>query len=146
MKALHARVEIEQPDSDAGDADDGQAGPVALALDQQPFFNVQVERVGEDVDGIEANFLGHADAVGGVLAGLSPGGVDEAEFHGSYSILFHPTSGTPLVVSSPLDSISGSRNSSASARKRCRRKRWGENHGGCISWNPGRITFRHCAG
>src|SRR5262249_44948436 len=31
----------------------------------------------------EADLAGHADAVGGVAAGLGPGGVDQSELHGS---------------------------------------------------------------
>ena len=85
MEALHARVEVDQPDGDAGDADDRQPGLVALALDEPAFLDVDVERVGEDVDGVEADLLGHADAEGGVAAGLGPGGVDQAEFHDATS-------------------------------------------------------------
>ena len=44
-------------------------------------FDVHVKRIGEDVDGVESDLLGHADAERGVAAGLGPGGVDEAEFH-----------------------------------------------------------------
>ena len=61
---------------------DRQLEPVALVLDQPPLADVDVERVGEDVDRVEADLLGLADAIGGGLAGLHPGGVDEAEFHG----------------------------------------------------------------
>src|SRR5439155_789473 len=73
---------VDEADGDAGDADDGQAGPVALALDEAALLDVDVERVGEDVDGVEADLLGHADAVGGFAAGLGPGGVDQSELHG----------------------------------------------------------------
>src|SRR5262249_22258609 len=83
VEALDGRVEVDQPDRHAGDADDRQPGPVALALDQAPLLHVEVERIGEDVDGVEADLAGHADAVGRVAAGLGPGGVDEAEFHGA---------------------------------------------------------------
>ena len=82
VEPLHAGIEVDQADGDASDADDRQAGPVALALDEPAFLDVEVERIGEDVDGVEADLLGGADAVGGVAAGLCPGGIDEAEFHG----------------------------------------------------------------
>src|SRR5262245_56044275 len=51
VKSLHGGVEIEQADGDAGNADDRQPGPVALALDEQPLLDVQVQRIGENVDG-----------------------------------------------------------------------------------------------
>src|SRR5262245_26395123 len=81
MKSLHARIEIDQADRDTSNADDWQAGLVALALDELAFLGVNVERIGEDVDGVEADLLGHANAVGGVATGLGPGGIDEAKFH-----------------------------------------------------------------
>ena len=86
MEALHARVEIDQADGDAGDADDRQAGLIAFAADELAFLDVDIERVGEDVDGVEADLLGHADAEGGFAARLGPGGIDEAEFHGCPSL------------------------------------------------------------
>src|ERR1700722_12356590 len=82
MKALHARIEIDQADSNASNADDRQAGLVAFALDETALPDVHVERVGENVDGVEADLLRHADAVGGFAARLSPRRIDEAEFHG----------------------------------------------------------------
>src|SRR5205814_90233 len=78
VEALHAGIEVDEADGDAGDADDGKPRAVALALDEQSFLDVQVEGVGEDVDGIEADLLGLADAEGGVAAGLGPGAVDES--------------------------------------------------------------------
>ena len=64
---------------------DGQTGPVAFAFDEPAFLDVQVERVGKDVDGVEADFLGHANAVAGVAAGLGPGGIDQSQLHGLFS-------------------------------------------------------------
>ena len=85
MEPLHGRVKVDQPDGDARDADDGQAGAGTLVADEPPLAGVDVERVGEDVDRIETDFLGGTDAVGGPLPGLHPGGVDQAEFHVSVS-------------------------------------------------------------
>src|SRR5262249_37079429 len=82
VETLHAGVEVDQADGDAGEADDGQAGPVALALDKAALLRAQVERVGEDVDGVEADLLGHADAERGVAAGLRPRRVNQSELHG----------------------------------------------------------------
>ena len=85
MEALHARVEVDESDGHARDADDRQASLFALAADEAALAGVEIERIGENVDGVEADFLGHADAEGGVAAGLRPGGVDESEFHGIHS-------------------------------------------------------------
>src|SRR5262249_55506218 len=82
MKALHAGIEIKQPDRDARDADNRQSSLVAFTLDEPALLDVDIERIGEDVDRVEADLLGHADAVRGALARLRPGGIDEAEFHG----------------------------------------------------------------
>jgi hypothetical protein len=55
---------------------------VGFGLDQGPFGPVGVvERVGEDVDRVEADLLRHPDAERRVLAGLRPGRVDQAESH-----------------------------------------------------------------
>jgi len=54
VEALHAGVEVDQPDGDAGNADDGQPGPITLALDETAFLDGEVEGVGEDIDRIEA--------------------------------------------------------------------------------------------
>src|SRR5262249_21751302 len=82
VKALHRRIEVNEADGHAGDADDRQTGSVALPLDEPAPPHVDIEGVGEDVDRVESDFPGHADAVGRVLARLSPRRVDEAEFHG----------------------------------------------------------------
>ena len=82
MKALHGRVEVDEADRHAGDAHDRQAGAVAFPFDAAALLDVDIQGIGEDVDGVEADLPGHADAVGRVLAGLGPGGVDQAEFHG----------------------------------------------------------------
>src|SRR5262249_2173118 len=97
VETLHAGVEVDQAHGHAGDADDGQPGPVALALDEPTLLDVQVERVGKDVNGVKADFLGHADAVGGVLAGLGPRRVDKPEFHGEGS-LRTTTDTAPIVA------------------------------------------------
>ena len=81
VEALHARVEVDQSDGHAGDADDGQSDPFALAADQPAFAGVDVERVGENVDGVEADLFRHLNAERRVAAGLRPCGVDKAEFH-----------------------------------------------------------------
>ena len=82
VEPLDAGVEVDQPDRDAGDAHDRQAGRVALVLDQPLLLDVDVERIGEDVDRVEADLLGLVDAERRPAAGLDPGGVDESEFHG----------------------------------------------------------------
>src|SRR5207249_4986913 len=66
-----------------------QPGRVALVLDELALLDVDVERVGEDVDRVEPDLLGHADAEGGVAAGLRPGRVDQAEFHGGMASLVY---------------------------------------------------------
>ena len=87
VEPLDARVEVDQADGHAGDRDDRQAGAVALVLDEAALLDAEVERVGEDVDGVETDLLGHANAVRGVLARLRPRRVDEAEFHGIDCVL-----------------------------------------------------------
>src|SRR5262245_11792227 len=89
MEALHAGIEVDQADRDTSDADDRQAGAVAFALDEPAFLGVDVERIGENVDAVEADFARHANAVSGSLAGLDPGGVDETEFHGASPLSRH---------------------------------------------------------
>ena len=81
MEFLHARIEIDETDRHAGQADNRQAGLVALALDPSPLFDVDFQGIGEDIDGVETDLLGHANAVSGVAARLGPGGIDEAELH-----------------------------------------------------------------
>ena len=83
VEPLHARVEVDQADGHAGDADDRQARPVAFVLDELPLSHVDVERVGEDVDRVEADLLRLLDSVRRLAARLGPGGIDQAEFHGS---------------------------------------------------------------
>jgi hypothetical protein len=58
---------------------------VAGVLDEGPLGGVDVERVGEDVDRVEAEFLRFFEPEAGALAGLCEGGVDEAEFHAGCS-------------------------------------------------------------
>src|SRR5439155_19150214 len=81
VKLLDARVEIDQADSHASQAHNRQAGPVALAFDQPPLLDIDFQGIGENVDGIETDLLGHVNAVGRVLSGLRPRRVDKAEFH-----------------------------------------------------------------
>jgi hypothetical protein len=61
--------------------------------------DVGVERVGEDVDGVEADLLRHPDAEGGLAARLGPGGVDQAKFHGVLHGLNSRKSGDELPTS-----------------------------------------------
>ena len=82
MKPLHAGIEVDQPHRHAGDRDDRQLQPVALVLDQPPLADVDIERIDEDIDRVEAELLGLPQAIDRRLIGLHPGGVDEAEFHG----------------------------------------------------------------
>src|SRR5208282_50216 len=49
------------------------------------FLVTYVQRVGEDVDGVEADLAGLPDAVGGSPPGLNPGRVDQSKFHGASS-------------------------------------------------------------
>src|SRR5271157_2548810 len=78
-------VEVGQADGHAGDADDWQAGGCAFTADQRPLPVIDVQRVGEDVDGVEADLASLPDAVGGSPPGLNPGRVDQSEFHGASS-------------------------------------------------------------
>ena len=76
-----AGVEVDQPHGDAGHAHDRQAGGVAFVLDQPLLLDVDVERIGEDVDRVEADLPGLVDAERGPAAGLDPGRIDQAELH-----------------------------------------------------------------
>src|SRR5262249_39625475 len=62
------------------------SGPLTGARNQPAFLNAHIERIGEDVNRIEADFLGHADAVSGVASGLRPCGIDESQFHALSSL------------------------------------------------------------
>src|SRR5208282_843152 len=62
MEALDTRVEIDESKGHARHTDDGQPHPVALVLDQAPLAGAQIERIGEDVDRVEADFASHTDA------------------------------------------------------------------------------------
>src|SRR5271157_2091703 len=66
-------------------ADDWQAGGCAFTADQRPLLVTYVQRVGADVDGVEADLAGLPDAVGGSPPGLNPGRVDQSKFHGASS-------------------------------------------------------------
>src|SRR5436309_12363960 len=78
VEPLDARVEIDQADGDTGDRDDRQADPLALAADEAALLGVNVERVSEEVDRVEADLFGHADAVGGAPPRLDPRRLDKA--------------------------------------------------------------------
>ncbi len=86
VKSLDAGVEVDESDGDASDAHDRQAGFAALGHDQFFLVDVDIERVGEDVDRIEADFLGLPDSEVGSAAGLDPGRVDEPELHDAFSV------------------------------------------------------------
>ncbi|GBD35602.1 hypothetical protein HRbin36_00715 [bacterium HR36] len=93
MEPLHGTIEIHQAEGDAGDADNGQTDAVAFAFDQTPFADVHIERIGEDVNGVEADLFGHADAPSSVTAGLYPGGVDQTQAHDGISVAVRYTAG-----------------------------------------------------
>src|SRR5579885_3419794 len=57
VEALDAGIEVDEADGDASDADDGQAGAFAFAADETTLAGIEVERIGEDVDGVEADLL-----------------------------------------------------------------------------------------
>src|SRR5688572_925131 len=82
MKPLHAGVEVDQSDGYAGDGDDWQLQAIALILDQSPFLHVDIERIDENINRVEAQFFGLTQTIDRRLIGLHPGGVDEAETHG----------------------------------------------------------------
>ena len=58
---------------------------VALSLDEPALADVDVERIGKNVDAVEADLLRHANAVGRLPARLRPRGIDESQFHGGVS-------------------------------------------------------------
>src|SRR5439155_8247603 len=93
VETLHRGIEVDQAHGNAGDADDRETDAIAFALDPAAFLDVQVKRIGKNIDRIEADFLGHANSIGRVLAGLSPGGVDESQLHGFSS--FHKMMAAP---------------------------------------------------
>ncbi len=49
-----AGIEVDEPHGDAGHAHDRQAGGLAFVLDQPLLLDVDVQRIGEDVDRVEA--------------------------------------------------------------------------------------------
>ena len=86
VELANALVEIDQAEGDAGDRHDRQRQSVAFVLDQPPLAHIDFERVGENIDRIEADFLGLLQTEHDRPICLHPGRVDESEFHGR---LFH---------------------------------------------------------
>ena len=84
MEPLNVGIEIDEADRDARHADDRQADPVTLVLDELAFFDIGVERVGEDVDRVEPEFLGHPDPERRLPPRLRPCRIDQSEFHGGH--------------------------------------------------------------
>ena len=82
VEPLDAGIEVDEAQGHAGHADDGQPGAAALLADQPPFLDIDIERIGEDVDGVEAQLPGLGDAERGSPPRLDPGRVDQSEFHG----------------------------------------------------------------
>ena len=81
VEAADGGIEVDKAERHAAQADDRQVELAAGLADQPPLGPVDVERVGEDVDRVEAEPLGRFQAEAGSLAGLGEGRVDEAEFH-----------------------------------------------------------------
>ncbi len=93
VKCPDAVVEIDQSDGHAGKRYDRQAQSVAAVLNEPTLANVERERIGENVDHVEADFFSLCQAEFGRLLGLHPGGIDQAEFHGIVDAVGAPTAG-----------------------------------------------------
>ena len=81
VKPTDRRIEVDEPEGDAAQAHDRQVEVAAGVFDQGSLGGVDVERIGEDVDRVEAESLRLFEAEAGAFAGLGEGRVDEAEFH-----------------------------------------------------------------
>jgi hypothetical protein len=81
MKPADAGVEVDEPQGHAADARDRQAEPAAGVADEGLLGAVVVERVGEDVDRVEAEFLRLLEAEPRALARLGECRVDESQPH-----------------------------------------------------------------
>jgi len=57
VEALDGHVEINQPDGHAAQGDDGQVRLLARGFDQLTLLHINVERLGEDVNDIEADLF-----------------------------------------------------------------------------------------
>ena len=85
MKPPDRRIEVDQPEGHAAQAHDRQVEVAAGVFDQGPLGGVDLERIGEDVDRVEAELLRLLEAEPCAFAGLGEGRVDEAEFHAGSS-------------------------------------------------------------
>ncbi len=83
VKPLHARIEIDQTHRHAADRDDRKLLPPTFMANQPPLANVDVERVGEDVDRVEADFLRLADAPARFASRLGPRRINQSQLHDS---------------------------------------------------------------
>ncbi len=54
---------------------------LALVADQAPLAGVNLQRIGEDVDRVEADLFRLTDALGGFASGLGPRGIDQTQLH-----------------------------------------------------------------
>ena len=81
MESLHAGIEVNEPDSNAGDRNDRQLKAVTFVLDQAALTDVDVQRIHEDIYGVEADLLRFLKSEDRWLVGLNPGRINQAKFH-----------------------------------------------------------------
>ena len=76
VESLDAGIEVDQTDRHAADADNGKFQPIALPFDLQFLFDADVERIGEDIDRVEAELFRLLQSPDSISACLNPSGVD----------------------------------------------------------------------
>ena len=87
VELAHRPIEIRNAQRAAAHADDRQAHFAAGVLDEPPFFDVDLEGIGRDIDGVKTDLPGPANAFRRAHGGTQPGGIDESEFHACASLI-----------------------------------------------------------
>ena len=79
VEAAHRGAEVDEAERDAAQAHDRQIELAAGVGDQPPLRRGHVERIGEEIDRVEAESLRLLEAEACPLAGLGKGRVDQSE-------------------------------------------------------------------
>ena len=80
-ESLNAWIEIDQSDGDAADRNNRRPQLFTFGDNQAASTHINIERVGEDVNRVEADLFCFADAPCGVFTRLNPAAVDQPQSH-----------------------------------------------------------------
>ena len=95
VEAAHRGAEVDEAERDAAQAHDRQIELAAGVGDQPPLRRGHVERIGEEIDRVEAESLRLLEAEACPLAGLGKGRVDQSEAHEELLTVKEKGSGRP---------------------------------------------------